>query len=91
MKPVNFVPLVHPAGVEITQAPEGTDLGALLEEGEIDAPISADVPKCFLQKFPKVARLFPDFQATEREYLKRTGIFPAMHTVVVRKAMAKNG
>jgi hypothetical protein len=54
-----------------------------------DALISADVPKCFLQKSSKVARLFPDFQATEREYFKRTGIFPAMHTVVVRKEMAK--
>ena len=88
MKPVDFVPLVHPPGIEIKTAPIGTDLGALLEKGEIDALISADVPKCFLEKSSKVARLFPDFQATEREYFKRTGIFPAMHTVVVRKEMA---
>ena len=89
MKPVDFVPLVHPPGIDIKQAPEGTDLGALLENGDIDALISADVPKCFLEKSPKVTRLFPDFQATEREYFKRTGIFPAMHTVVVRKQMVK--
>ena len=89
MKPVEFVPLVHPPGIDIATAPPGTDLGALLENGEIDALISADVPKCFLDKSPKVARLFPDFQATEREYFKRTGIFPAMHTVVVRKELAQ--
>ncbi len=89
MKPVDFVPLVHPAGIDITTAPPGTDLGALLEKGEIDALISADVPKCYLDKSPQVARLFPEFQATERDYFKRTGIFPAMHTVAVRKELAK--
>ncbi len=89
LKPVDFVPLVHPPGIDITTAPHGTDLGALLEKGEIDALISADVPKCYLDKLPKVARLFPEFQTTEREYFKRTGIFPAMHTVVARKELVK--
>jgi hypothetical protein len=89
MRPIDFVPLVHPPGIDIRTAPHGTDLGALLEKGEIDALISADVPKCFLEKSPKIERLFPDFQATEREYFDRTGIFPIMHTVVVRQQLAK--
>jgi 4,5-dihydroxyphthalate decarboxylase len=87
MKPVDFVPLIHPKGIDIQRASKGTDLGRLLEEGEINALISADVPRSFLEKSTKVARLFPDFQATEREYFKRTGIFPAMHTVVIRKEL----
>lgn len=89
LKPIDFVPQPHPAGIEITSAPEGTDLGKMLEAGEIDALISADVPKCVLEKSPKVARLFNDYEATERQYYRRTGIFPIMHTVAVRKELAR--
>jgi hypothetical protein len=89
MKPVDFVPQIHPSKIDIKTTPKGTDLGSLLERGEIDALISADVPKCFLEKSPKVGRLFPDFQAVERDYFQRTGIFPAMHTVVVCKELTR--
>jgi hypothetical protein len=85
MKPIDFIPHLHPGNVEVTWAPAGTDLGAMLEAGEIDALISANVPKCVLSKSPKVARLFPDYISVEREYYQRTGIFPIMHTVVIRR------
>ena len=88
LKPIDFVPQPHPAGVSVTRAPAGTDLGQLLEDGEIDALISADVPKCVLEKSPNVARLFPDYEAVERDYYRRTGIFPIMHTVVVKRELA---
>ena len=85
MAPVDFIPQPHPANVDVTWAPKGTDLGEMLETGEIDALISADVPKCVLNHSPNVARLFPDYEPIEREYYRRTGIFPIMHTVVVRR------
>ncbi|WP_204376187.1 hypothetical protein [Hymenobacter coccineus] len=88
LKPTTFVPQPHPANVQVTNMPNGTDLGQLLEDGEIDALISADIPKCILEKSPKVALLFPDYVATERAYYQRTGIYPIMHTVVVRKELA---
>ena len=69
-------------------AAPGDDLGSKLEAGEIDALISADIPECVLQKSPKVGRLFEDYEAAEREYYLRTGIFRIMHTVVVRKQLA---
>jgi hypothetical protein len=45
------------------------------------------VPKCVLNKSPKVARLFEDYESVEREYFRRSGIFPIMHTVVMRKEL----
>jgi hypothetical protein len=56
-----------------------------LEAGEIDALISANVPKCVLDKSPEAARLFPDYTFVECEYHQRTGVFPIMHTEVIRR------
>jgi hypothetical protein len=85
MAPIDFIPQTHPANVEVTKIPKGKELGAMLEAGEIDALISADEPKCVLENSPKVARLFPDYKSVECEYFQRTGIFPIMHTVVMRR------
>ena len=70
-------------------APKGTDLGIQLEAGEIDALISADVPRCVLKGSPKVRRLFPNYEAVERDCYRRTGIFPIMHAVVVTCELAE--
>ena len=86
MEPIDFIPHLHPANVEVKSDP-GKDLGGMLEAGEIDALISANVPKCVLNKSPKVARLFEDYELVEREYYRRSGIFPIMHTVVMRKEL----
>ncbi|MVU81932.1 4,5-dihydroxyphthalate decarboxylase [Nocardia sp. ET3-3] len=83
--PFDFIPHPHPADVEVTAAPEGATLSAMLDAGEIDALFSANVPQCALDGSPNVARLFPDFEPLERDYHRRTGVFPIMHTVVVRR------
>src|SRR5271170_3486911 len=85
MKPIDFVGKPHPANVQVSDIPEGKELGAMLEAGEIGALISADSPKCILEGSTRVGRLFPNFPEVEREYYKRTSIFPIMHTVVIRK------
>lgn len=85
MKPIDFVPKPHPPNVSVSDIPQGKELGAMLEAGEIDVLISADNPKCILENSPRVGRLFEDYPVVEREYYRRTGIFPIMHTVVIRK------
>ncbi|MET1073339.1 MAG: 4,5-dihydroxyphthalate decarboxylase [Umezawaea sp.] len=83
--PFDFIPHPHPADLDVTAAPEGRTLNAMLDSGEIDALFSANVPQCVLDGSPNVTRLFPDFEPVERDYHRRTGIFPIMHTVVVRR------
>ena len=86
MAPVDFIPQPHPRDVDVSWAAD--DLGKKLEAGQIDALISADVPECVLKKSPKVGRLFDDYETVERDYYRRTRIFPIMHTVVVTKELA---
>ena len=59
-------------------------LSQLLEDGEIDAVLTATLPTG-LGTHPDLARLFPDFRQVETDYYTRTKIFPIMHFVVIRK------
>lgn len=83
--PFDFIPHPHPDDVEVADVPEGRTLSDLLDRGEIDALFSANVPQCVLDGSPNVARLFPEFESLERDYHRRTGIFPIMHTIVARR------
>ena len=74
-----------PADVRLTQAPAGAELGDLLERGEIDFMMSANNPLAFRRGSPRVRRLFPDYAALEKDYYRRTRIYPIMHTVVIRR------
>lgn len=87
MPPYDFVPFAQPPGIDVSPAPTGKGLGPMLETGEIDAFISALVPDCVMRGSPNVARLFPDYERVERDYHRRTGIFPIMHTVVIRREL----
>jgi 4,5-dihydroxyphthalate decarboxylase len=62
-------------------------LDAMLEAGEIDALYSAITPPSVLNGSPKVGRLFENYEAVERDYYKRTGVFPIVHLVVIRREL----
>jgi 4,5-dihydroxyphthalate decarboxylase len=76
--------LRRPEGIELTPiGPEDT-LSAMLERGEIDAIYTAHAPDGFATEGSQIQRLFPEYRREEQAYLQRTGIFPIMHTLVVR-------
>jgi 4,5-dihydroxyphthalate decarboxylase len=74
--------------VRLDNAPEGMTISALLERGEIDGFI-APRPPCLVQRgHPNIGWLFPDPVAVAKDYFERTGLFPIMHVVGVRRALA---
>ena len=74
-----------PGDVRLTQAPAGAELGDLLARGEIDFMMTANNPLAFRRGAPNVRRLFPDYPEVEKDYYRRTKIYPIMHTVVIRR------
>lgn len=62
----------------------GRTLNDMLEAGAIDAYLGARRPAA-LDHGRNVARLFPDYRAREKDYFRRTGIYPIMHTLVIRE------
>lgn len=79
------VPFTAPAGVEIEDIPRGETLEGLLAAGRLDALVSTAVPASFWRGEPWIRRLFPNPREVEADYCRRTGIFPIMHLLVVKR------
>lgn len=77
--------LTLPPEFRLTPIASDTTLFEMLRRGEIDAVFTARVPSPFLNGEKWIVRLFPDFREVEAQYFKQTGIFPIMHTFVLRE------
>src|SRR5262249_237580 len=61
-------------------------LSAMLASGEVDAVISARAPAGFARGGP-VVRLYPNYRAEEERFFRKTGIFPIMHLMTMRRTV----
>lgn len=79
-----------PEAAKVAQT--ATDLEELLLKGEIDAllmPKPKDLAKPLRER--RLRHIFPDVRSVEAGFFDRTGLFPIMHTAVIRKeALAAN-
>jgi 4,5-dihydroxyphthalate decarboxylase len=81
---VEKLPISIP-NVDIQTIGVGDTLSDLLLGGQLDAIMGPRPPRGF--PGPKVKRLFPNFRQVEAEYYQRTGVFPIMHAVVIRREL----
>ena len=83
--------------VEFTPAPDlkwtrlshDQTLEEMLVAGELDAVIHSDIIEPYLQGDPNVGRLFDDYKAEEESYFKKTGIFPIMHVMGIKREIVE--
>ena len=85
---VKEVDVVLPRGLRHQLVSGDRTLGQLLASGELDAFIGARRPAGGGGSV-SARRLFPDFRRVERAYYDKTGIFPIMHTVVLKEELAR--
>ena len=74
-----------PPNIKIKPIGETQTLAAMLASGEIDALQTARMPSTFSTGGGSVRRLFENYKDVEQSYYRETGIFPIMHTLVVRR------
>jgi 4,5-dihydroxyphthalate decarboxylase len=75
-----------PPGVRMDSKNDRT-LNEMIASGEIDAMMSPRMPTCFLEGAPNVRRLFPNYRQAEMDYFAKTGLFPIMHVIVIKRAI----
>jgi 4,5-dihydroxyphthalate decarboxylase len=78
-----------PSWLRLEFAPNGETSEKLLEAGSIDAAVTT---KTLAPKgHQDVAFLFPNYAELEREWFRRTGFFPIMHTLLIKnEVLEKN-
>lgn len=81
--------LTLPTGVRLENGPAGKTISQLLDSGEIDGFIAPRPPSRTTLRNANVGWLFRDPIAAATDFYKRTGIFPIMHLVGVRRELAE--
>jgi 4,5-dihydroxyphthalate decarboxylase len=74
-----------PSSIRLRPIGATQTLSRMIADGELDALVTARAPSTFRTEPTKVLRLFSSYASEEKAYYRRTGIFPIMHTVVIRR------
>ena len=74
-----------PSHISYSPIPANKTISRMLADGELDAFVTARAPSTFYSEPDKVKRLFPDYVEREKDFYRRTKIFPIMHTVVIKR------
>lgn len=83
---VEFVP---PPDLKLTKMRDDQSCEDMLVSGELDAVLHADLIWPIAEKHPAAGRLWPDYKAEERRYFEKTGIFPIMHVLAIKRNLVE--
>ena len=84
--PDNDMDLRPTRALNLEIIPGDRTLNDMLEAGEIDAYFGARRLEA-LDNGQNVVRLFPNYRELEKDYYRKTGFHPIMHTVVIREEL----
>jgi 4,5-dihydroxyphthalate decarboxylase len=82
-------PLKLPAGIDLRPIPAGKTLNKMLIDGELDAVFSAREISAFVNRAANIGLMFPNYREVEMDYYRRSGMFPIMHLVGIRKTLVE--
>ena len=82
-------PLKPIPGLDLKPIGKDQTLVGMLHDGELDALFTARAPSSFLRGEAHIKRLFPNTREAEQAYYKKTGMFPLMHLVGIRKTLVE--
>ncbi len=82
-------PLKLGRNIDLQPIEPGKTLNKMLIAGELDAVFSARELSAFVQRAPNVGLLFPNYREVELAYYKRSGMFPIMHLVGIKKTLVE--
>ena len=78
-----------PDDFPLEQGPPGVDESDLILSRKCDALITAITPRAMLENNPNIRQLFDPVKPVEQAYFKKTGLFPIMHVIAIRKDVAE--
>jgi 4,5-dihydroxyphthalate decarboxylase len=75
--------------MKVRRVPKGKNIDQMLVDGELEGALYPETLPSIRKGSPKVGLLFPDAKAAEIEYYKKSGIYPIMHTVVIKEEILR--
>jgi 4,5-dihydroxyphthalate decarboxylase len=82
-------PLKPIPGLDLKPIGDDKTLVGMLRDGELDALFTARAPSSFQNGEDHIQLLFPNTRQAEQAYYKKTGLFPIMHLIGIRKTLAE--
>ena len=83
---VEFTPA---PGLKLTRMKDNQSCEQMLLAGELDAVIHSDIIQPYIDKDPRIARLFDDYKMEEQRYYEKTQIFPIMHATGIKREIVE--
>lgn len=78
------VPFEPAPWMKVRRVAKGKDIDRMLVEGDLEGALYPETLPSIRNRSPRVAPLFPNSKEAEIDYYKKSGIFPIMHTVVIK-------